>query len=143
MPCASDEPASGNDGARLAFARGPRSPDGRSLQSVQSLVRVGCDGVSGLLAEVRSDRGVHRQFVGAVAECHERAGEGLAVDGPADFDQQRRADTPCVQLVPGPRCAATSAASSIRLVVLVLRRRLETWTLTVLRLMNRSWAISA
>ena len=45
------------------------------------------DGVAGMFPECGEEGLGDGEFVGAVAEGHERSGEGLVVDRSADFDE--------------------------------------------------------
>src|ERR1700729_2079107 len=49
-------------------------------------------GIAGLLPGELADLGLDRELVGAVAELHERAAEGMAIDCPAHLDQTAGAE---------------------------------------------------
>jgi len=61
-------------------------------RSLDALGEVDGHGVAGGLVDGLAQRGAHRQLVPAVAEGHERALEGLVVDGAAHLHQATRAE---------------------------------------------------
>src|SRR6476660_6352153 len=69
-------------------------PTSRALRGrpLDALGEMDSDAVAGGLADGLAQRSAHRQLVPAVAEGHERALEGLVVDGAAPLHQATRAE---------------------------------------------------
>src|SRR5680860_15249 len=60
--------------------------------SDEPLVQLDLDVLAGTLADRLAEVGRHRELVRPVAQCHKGAPEGLAVHGPAHFDQAAGAE---------------------------------------------------